>query len=261
MLDRDFFGLPSRMVPVDWVTRLSIADSSAYAFKTAKSKRWAFVTSRSDGTLLREWDVEVSSYHQGASVLQEFLYGGWGHGPFHWVPMSSHQTNMLTPSQSLMVSLPSSTGMQGTDGWSPRSVTGPTQRILADGVPVIPEESVTASLDTEGTGAILRIDFLSASNAVLSSKTVQADANGYMLQRLSLSAEVPVMARMIRLSVSGHIRASRPQVTWTDHPVPYIMGSGASSVVISTSGRTPEMLLGCDEGSVWTSTIQMVEVG
>lgn len=259
MIDADFIGTTARLVPVRWSTSLAESDADRYSFQEARARRWAFVSSRPDGTVLREWSVSVSAMNDGATVLREFVQGGWGPGPFRWVPVAAHQSNALTPAQSLLASLDAASGMDTVDGWSPRSVVGPSAITLAAGVAVLPGAPVTVTVDVSGA-ATLTVTFRNGAGGVVSTQT--STAVGTLAQRLTYTApSVPATARTVDVQVSGHIRAARPQVTWTDGVVPYAIGAASQSVVLTEASRSLRVIQAGSRDALWELSASMREVG
>lgn len=256
MIVADYIGTTARMVPVRWSTSISESEVEPYSFVDSRAKRWAFASSRK---LPREWDVSVVASSRDAATLREILHGGWGNGPFRWVPAVAHQSNVLTPAQSLLRGLAVAGGMDTADGWAPASVLGPAPVTLASGASVLPGAPLTVSVDTTGA-ATLTVVLRNATGGVVS--TLTATAAGTLAQRLSLSIpSVVATARTVDVQVSGHIRAARPQVTWTRGPVPYGIGAGADSVVLASAGRAAKVIAR-GSGDVWSDvTVKILEVG
>lgn len=259
MIDADYIGTTARLVPVQWSTSIDESDADRYVFQDASSRRWAFVTTRPGGAVLREWSVSVSAMNAGATVLREILQGGWGPHPLRWVPVAAHQSNALTPAQSLLSELDAGTGMDTADGWAPRSVLGPAAVVLAAGVPVLPGAPVTVAVDVSGA-AKLTVTFRNGTGGVVASQSKAA--SGVLAQRLVYTASsVPAAARSVDVEVSGHVRAARPQVTWTDGVVPYAIGAASAAVVLTAVSRSLRVIDSGTRDSLWELSATMREVG
>lgn len=253
-----YLGTAARMVPVAPSSAQSEGRQERFVVQAARSRRWAFDTSRRGGVQPREWGVSLGLLDaREMAVLDEFVQGAWGPGPFRWVSCAAHDSNVLTPGQSILASLGAGTGMDTATGWSPRSVLGPARVVLAERVPVIPGRPVTVAVDTTGA-ATLTVVFRSAAGGVAS--TLTATATGTLAQRLTLSTPaVPATARTVDVEVSGHIRASRPQVTWTREARPWVPGRGAEQVIIQSGSSDPLVIN--PSGGYWSGSLSLIEVG
>ncbi|WP_270409477.1 hypothetical protein [Brachybacterium paraconglomeratum] len=191
------------------------------------------------------------------SVVDEFVQGAWGAGPFRWVSCAAHDSNALTPGQSILASLDAGTGMDMASGWSPRSVLGPSPVKLAERVPVIPGKPVTVAVETTGA-ATLTVTFRSAAGGVVAMPS--RAASGTLAQQLVYSApSVAPEARTVDVEVSGHVRAARPQVSWTREARPWVPGRGAEQVVIQSGVADPVVIN--PAGGYWSGSLSLIEVG
>lgn len=252
-----YIGSPARLFPVEWVTALRADTESRYTVMEASSRRWAFVQTASGAPAPRSWDVLSTSDNESSAVLRGLAHGAYGAGPFVWMPESAYITNALTPRQSLL-SGAAGGGVEAVDGWSPTSILGPASTTLVTGVPIVPGEPVTASVDVSGA-ATLQVVFRNATGGVV---TVQSVAStGTLMQRLHRTTPAaPANARTVDLVVSGHIRVTRPQVTWTHHLMPWSFGEGARSVIIEKLTTTPFLLDGGSRDTWTTVTAILTEV-
>lgn len=253
-----YLGTTARMVPVVPASAQSEARPDRFVVQQAASRRWAFDTARRGGVQGREWAVDLGLLDAAEmSAVDEFVQGAWGPGPFRWVSCAAHDSNVLTPGQSILASLDAGTGMDTATGWSPRSVLGPSPVVLAERVPVIPRLPVTVAVDTTGA-ATLTVTFRSAAGGVVATST--RTATGALEQRLIYSASsVAPYARSVDIEVSGHIRAARPQVTWTREPRPWVPGRGADAVIIQSGSSDP--LIINPAGGYWSGSLSLIEVG
>lgn len=253
-----YLGTTARMVPVAPTEAQSEARPERFVIQQAASRRWAFDTARRGGVQGREWAVELGLLDAAEmSAVDEFVQGAWGRGPFRWVSCAAHDSNVLTPGQSLLAQLDAGSGMDTAAGYAPRSVVGPGAVVLAERVPVIPGQAATVSVDVSGA-ATLTVVLRNAAGAVVS--TLTATATGTLAQRLSLSIpSVVATARTVDVQVSGHTRAARPQVSWTADVRPWVPGRGADSVVIQQGSIDPLHIN--RGGGYWSGSLQLVEVG
>lgn len=253
-----YLGSTARMVPAVPAAAQSEVRPERFAVQATASKRWAFDTSRRGGVRPREWSVDLGLLDaREMAVLDEFVQGAWGPGPFRWVSCAAHDTNVLTPAQSVLAGLDAGTGMDTAAGYAPRSVIGPGAAVLAERVPVIPGRAATVAVDVSGA-ATLRAVLRNGTGGVVS--TLTATATGTPAQRLTLSIPaVPATARTVDVEVSGHIRAARPQVTWTADARPWAPGRGAESVVIQQGAIDPIVIN--PRGGYWAGSVNLVEVG
>lgn len=257
MISEDYIGSLARLMPVQWSSSLSESDESPYVIQAARSRRWAFSKHRPGFVPPREWSISLTSNGEAASVLRDLMQGAYGAGPFVWVPVAAHQSNALTPAQSL---LPGSTGgpVEAVGGWSPVSVLGPDLVTLATNVPVLPGRHVTVSVDVSGGGAVTA-DLRSATGVVVG--TLRADAAGTAMQRVSVTGVAPVTARTVDVTVTGHVRATRPQVTWTDRAVGWSQGAASHSVIVESASRDLKVVDRFAADSWWDVSAKIVEVG
>lgn len=253
-----YLGTTARMVPVAPASAQSEARPDRFVVQQTASRRWAFDTARRGGVQGREWAVDLGLLDTvEMSAVDEFVQGAWGPGPFRWVSCAAHDSNALTPGQSILASLDAGTGMDTVSGWSPRSVLGPARGVLAERVPVIPGRPVTVAVEATGA-AVLTAVLRNAAGGVVS--TLVAEASGTLAQRLTVSAaSVVSTARTVDVEVSGHIRAARPQVTWTRDARPWAPGRGAEQVIIQSGVSDPVVIN--PAGGYWSGSLSLIEVG
>ena len=253
-----YLGTTARMVPVAAASAQSEARPDRFVVQQAASRRWAFDTARRGGVQGREWAVDLGLLDAAEmSAMDEFVQGAWGPGPFRWVSCAAHDSNVLTPGQSILASLDAGAGMDTVSGWSPRSVLGPGRVVLAERVPVIPGRPVTVTVDTTGA-ATLTVVFRNGTGGIVSTQT--RTATGTLAQRLIYSApSVLSTARTVDIEVSGHVRASRPQATWTREARPWVPGRGAEAVVIQSGVADPLVIN--PTGGYWSGSLSLIEVG
>src|SRR5699024_4511069 len=128
--------------------------------------------------------------------------------------------------------------------WSPRSLNialpGTAATFVRD-MPVLPGGSVTYSADVERrTGAPgLSIGLYDSNGA--SAGVLLGDGEAQAgVQRVSLSGTVPENAASMAVGVHTNTgRLTRPQVTWTDGPVPYSAGHGCRAAIVDGVSEDP----------------------
>lgn len=251
-------GTLARLVPVAPTSAQSETRPDRFMVQATASRRWVFDTARPGGVQVREWSLSLGLLDASEmSVLDEFVQGAWGPGPFRWVSCAAHDSNVMTPGQSILAGLDAGSGMDTVAGWTPRSVLGPDPVMLAERVSVMPGQPVTVGADVSGA-ATLTATFRSGTGGVVT--TVTEEAVGALAQRLTLSVPmVPPGARSVDVQVSGHVRAARPQVSWTAEPRPWVPGRGSEGVVIRSGGLDPVVLN--RQGGYWAGSVSLVEVG
>lgn len=247
-----YLGTPARMIPSIPAAAQREVSLSRYVVQSAARRRWAFDLGAHRP---RAWDVDLAlmttSEQRALSEVE-----AWGPGPWWWVSCAAHDSNVLTPRQSLLDGL-SGGPADGVEGWSPVSHLGPTRVALAAGVPVIPGKPVTVSLEASGSATL----FVALRNGAGALIRQYAEATtGSLMQRLTVTVPtVGATARTVDVEVSGHVRALRPQVTWTASPHPWTAGRGASQVVVQNS--SVDLLAHTRSGTYWDGTVQLLEVG
>lgn len=197
----------------------------------------------------RTWDVDWALADQSeVAALSQFVTGAWGSGPWHWVSVEASRWNLLTPDEADLVSH-SVSGvtdvgpMLDVDGvWRARSV-GTTltsgYAIVVAGIPVLPGVKVTWSADVVGSVAVapqIAMSFLDASGQVVSGgyKSGLAMAG---VQRVSQTLTPPAGAVSVAVGIAPSVlKMTRPQVSWTDGPVPFSVGHGCRAAVIEWAG-------------------------
>lgn len=218
----------------------------------------------------RIWDVSWGAATPGeVSALSAFTSGGWGAGPWHWVSVAAQSGNLLTPREAQLLdrAAVSSASVQdagpvrdSSGAWSPRSVSVSIDSgwvSLMRGVPVIPDKPFTFSCDVEGTNPQVHVAFMDAAGGVVGTQ-VQA-GSGTSMQRVSSSSVVPVGAVEAYVGVRSSVtRACRPQVTWTDGPVPWSAGHGCRSAVVD--GVSSDLLVVNSSGPVSGVGFTVLEV-
>lgn len=234
---------------------------------TVEGRRRAQLTPASPRTWSIEWDV---AYRPEMAMLRSFTDGEWGPGPWHWVPVTAHRGNLLTPAEAACQvasdQLVPGGPVRVADGaWAGSSylTSGVTTyaRVASD-VPVIPGMPVSWSVDVRGDGTTppqLAMTFNDAGGAQLSAWYFSGAAKPGM-QRVTQTRVVPEGAASMNVGVRATaLQVARPQVTWTDGPVPFTAGAGCRSAVIEAG---PEELIAMWDGIDYRATrFTVMEVG
>lgn len=239
-----------------WQEKQSVSTGTAPSFFTGlDGARTAFVQPPS-GRALREWDVSMSGARpEQAAAFQTLVLGGMGQGPFVFADPLAQVTNLLTPRQSVMdptllsTSSPQSNITSATLEGDPAGLVPTTASAGYWGynTPVNPQKPVTLSLTVQGSASVafrvMRRDWTA-------SRLTQAKVSSTQPQRVSLTLAPPFDqdAVMCGFAVTATTLTliSRPQITWTDGPMPWAVGRGASQVVVHS------MKEAFDRASPWT---------
>lgn len=245
-------GTLAHLLPALPTREMQVSAADRFAFQEAPNRRWAFATSK--GPRLRTWQVDSTALtSEQAGALAELAEGAWGYGPFIFIPCPAHDSNVLTPAQSLLEGVANAgpVVLPG-GGTAPRSVVGGASVTLADKVPVMPGKPVTVSLFMAGGSAM--VSFKNLTGSTVGSRPLTP--TGDLMQRVTVTApSVPATARYATITATGYTALARPQLSWTSAPVPWAAGGGASQVVIHNSSPTPM------RGGWSNASTQIVEVG
>lgn len=198
----------------------------------------------------RTWELSWGVAHRGeVAALADFVTGGWGPGPWHWVSLAAQRGNMLTPAQAgcrdrTNTSVFTDGGPMPTadGGIAPTSVVsslGSGWTRMWVGIPALPGTPVTFSADVEGAGARIIIESRGAGGESLTTAGATASVSG--VSRVSVTMVPPVGAVSVSVGVQSTVtRLTRPQVTWTPGAVPFARGAGCRSAVVEAG---PESVL------------------
>jgi hypothetical protein len=217
------------------------------------------------------WDLSVGvATPSELAVLSAFVTGAWGTGPWHWVPVQAQRGNLLTPREALLMDRSTVTGLVDgppvldADGQrAPRSLTvsiGGSAAVFVRGIPVVPGMPVTYSADVERrTGAPgITIGFYNEAGGSAGVLTGTGAAVAGM-QRVSVSGVVPEGAVSMGIGVRTEtLRLVRPQVSWTDGPVPWSAGHGCRAAVID--GWSEDLLAANSFGTYSNAGFTVMEV-
>ncbi len=240
----DYLGELGQLVRLGCASRESVSAGSRYVEQVSvEGMRSVQRLAPPPRTWAVTWDV---ARREEVAALADFVTGGWGPGPWHWVPLAAHRGNLLTPAQAGCRDRVNSAAF--TDGGPMRTTDGgiaPTSVVssLASGwtrmwqsIPALPGTPVTFSADVEGAGARIIIEARDSSGASLS--TAGASSSASSVARVSVTLTPPAAAASIAVGVQSTVsRLTRPQVTWTAGPVPFARGAGCRAAVIDADSE------------------------
>lgn len=219
----------------------------------------------------RSWDVSVPiGGSEDIAVLAEFFSGGWGKGPWQWVPVAAQVGNMLTPEESMLVDFRSTGGylaqagpVRISDGsWAGRSleVTGLSSGwvgVTGRGIPVMAGREITWTAEVDGSSPELHLQFFDDAGGNLGIHT--SSGGGVGMVRKSVTATPPPGSVYASVGVRSSVtRVARPQVTWTDGPVRWSAGHGCGMVVLE--GLSEELLTVDHTGPQSSASFTLLEV-
>lgn len=217
-----YIGQLGRMVKILWPTPVKVTNPTRYAVQSAPARRWAFVSSPASARR-REWSLEVTGTNAETAELAQLVAGAFGDGPWVFVPDEATVTNVLTPAESMLSGVANSGGSPIT---------------IAEACPCIPGEPVTVTVDMAGASGVLTVQPVNSVGQPVGS-AVTARPAGELMERVSVTMPaLPLGACAVKIQTRGSTTVTRPQVTWTDGPVPWDMGAGAASVIIEEAQTT-----------------------
>lgn len=243
-----YLGSPGRMVGIKCPTVQRLGASDRYVFQeTLEGKVKAQVVPNQR----RVWDVSTGRLTTPAEVgmLMNFASGGWGSGPFWFLPADAPVVNVM-PAQELMELRETGTNVEGGPmrlaggGWAANSLA-----LVGDGSqirwrystesdpPVIPGVPVTGSVWVLGANADVALQFINDNGEVIStvsSSNVSASVEGV---RVSVTAMPPSDAVRVSVIARRAIRAAQPAITFTDQLYPWGDGQGCRQAVIHSVSR------------------------
>lgn len=258
VIGSDYIGELGRLLRVRWNSELSVSgDSSSIHVDESPERRWVFA-SPSSGR--REWSASFVGRNQDLNNILALARSTPPAGGFIYVPDVASFTNVLTPAQSMLSGFQTSSIADAEGNLSLYALVGsPASAVVADKVPVIPGAPVTVSVDVAGDAQVL-VEFMGANGNRVYQKS--GSTTGSLMQRVSVSLEsVPVTARYVRVTVSGFLALTNPQVTWTAGPVPYAPGMGCGACVISDVQYSIRRQIRRDGDTRWDVQVSISEVG
>ena len=267
----EYLGSLGRLVGLSCPSSERVESAPRYVTSmTVEGRRRAQVRPASP----RVWDLSVGvATPTELAVLSDFVTGAWGAGPWHWVSVQAQRGNLLTPREAALVDRRSNPDwveggpVVGTDGTlAPRSMlsarTSSWASVFLD-VPCIPGVPITWSADIAGDGELtpaLASAFSDAAGNQIASGVYEYAPSVHGLQRVSQTRIPPVGAASFRAGLSYRTRRmTRPQVTWTDGPVPYSAGHGCRAAVLD--GWSEDLLIANRSGTYSNAGFTVMEVG
>ena len=252
-----YLGTLGRMVPVGCVADQRVVSADRYAFQTTLEGR---VKAQARPVGRRVWDLRLpqTSTPTDLAQVEAFAHGGWGPGPFRFVPTEAPITNLLPPDVAACKSHenPSVVIMDGgpmvqPDGsWSPSSYMNPNPSLtmffgVADGpgfgpghaIPVLPGGVVTAAVTLLGEAANVTLRFYDAADVNISTFESPVQATAGTPVRSFVTGQVPSRAVACRITARNTVQGSMPQVTWTNGPVDWSGGRGCKAAVVLGGSR------------------------
>lgn len=264
----EYLGSLGRLVGFRCASTERVGSEPRYSVRsTVEGRRRAQIVPASP----RTWDVTWGARtNPDIAALSAFVSGAWGAGPWHWVPVQAQRGNLLTPREALLMERANVTGvadgppMLDADGaWFPRSLNialpGTAATFVRD-LPVIPGGPVTFTADVERrTGAPgLSIGFYNEAGAAAGVLLEYGEARSGV-QRVSVSGVVPGSAASMAVGVHTNTgRLTRPQVTWTDGPVPYSAGHGCRAAIVD--GMSEDLIVAHRSGTYSSVGFTVMEV-
>lgn len=232
-----YLGQLGRMVKILWPTPVKVTNPTRYEVQSAPARRWAFVSSPASARR-REWSLDVTGTNAETAELAQLVVGAFGDGPWIFVPDEATVTNVLTPAESMLSGVANAGAADGVGGAGARSRTGGGPITIAEACPCIPGEPVTVTVDMAGAAGVLSVQPVNAAGQPVG-PAVTARPSGELMERVSaVIRALPLGACAVKIQTRGSTTVTRPQVTWTDGPVPWDMGAGAASVIIEEAQTT-----------------------
>src|SRR5699024_8353565 len=96
-----YLGGLGRLVEIPVTVSEAVSTQDRYVVKTTvEGRRRAQARPASP----RSWNVDMKGARSSeVAALSAFTSGGWGAGPWHWVPVQAQRGNMLTPGEASLV--------------------------------------------------------------------------------------------------------------------------------------------------------------
>lgn len=264
-----YLGTIGRMVEIPYATSQSMAAEGRHTFETTLEGRRK---SQVRPIARRTWELSSSHFRpQEVALLEQFVTGAWGLGPFQFVPSEAPHTNLLPPTVSTCdPALITATGFIGPGGpaqlpdgsWAARSYLNTSSSInmtFPATIPVMPGQLVTGSAWVRGAGMKVHISFWDAAGNFITNATSSGTGVANAFTRLSATRTAPTNAVRVSVYTSGAGRAANPAVTWTAELRPWSDGLGCEKSVVSTSSR--EVVLAVPGRTYSNLSFTVTEVG
>lgn len=222
----------------------------------------------------RSWSVDVNgATATERSALDAFATGAWGNGPWHWVSVAAQRGNLLTPREALLMDRQQNAlwteggPIVAADGsLAPRSMLSARDATWASlfvDIPCLPGHAITWSADIAGDGSAppsLASAFFDANGGQIGSGVAEHGSDAEGMQRVSQTRIPPEGAASFRAGIYHTTkRITRPQVTWTDGPVPYSAGHGCRAAVLD--GMSEDLIAANSFGTWSSAQFTVMEVG
>lgn len=245
-----YLGTLDYMVGLQCPSTQSVSHTNRVSTVTTVEGRVKAMVASESG---RSWALGLPDGAQQAAsgTLQEFVAGAWGPGPFIFVPADAPLTNLLAPGEAAaLVSGTASVGGPidlGDAGWAASSLivgdpeTSPEIYANTTPVPVLADRPVTGSAWLQPgsqSASYLRLYWRGRDGAGLGQTASAAVPAGAGLQRVTVTATPPVGAVGVRLVAYQAVLMTRPQLTWTNGPVPWAAGEGCPQAVVHDLSRS-----------------------
>ena len=265
----EYLGSIGRLVPLRCASAERVQAAARYVPSvTVEGRRRVQVVPASP----RAWDVSWGVARPGeVAALAAFASGAWGVGPFHWVPIQAHRGNLLTPREADLMQVASGPSwalsgpvLDAAGAWQGRSLAvsmSSSWGALFANIPVVPGKPVTWAADVRGSSSgALAMAFADSEGAVIGGGRYGAATPSSTMTRLSMTEVAPPGAASVRVGVRPAVTTlTRPQVTWTDGPVPYSAGHGCRSAVVD--GFSEDLLVANSFGTYSSIGFTVMEVG
>ena len=245
-----YLGTLDRMIGLDCPAEQAVSHAGRVStVSTVEGRVKAMVVPESG----RSWSLAVSdaARQSESATLQEFVTGAWGAGPFIFVPVDAPLTNLLSPREASALEPGISTVGGpvdlGEEGWAASSLivgdpeTSPEVYANVVDVPVLPGRAVTGSAWLRpgfASSSLLRLYWRGRDGATVGASSTAAIPAGSGLQRVTITAMPPAGAVGVRLVAYKVELLTRPQITWTDGPVPWAAGEGCPAAVVHDLSRS-----------------------
>ena len=241
-----YLGQISRMIGLWSTPSAQVQTEDFYSFQTTVE---GVRRAQRKPTSPRTWSVSAGySTPADTAVLDDFVSGAWGPGPFIFVSADAPVTNMLTPGEAtcdpaagVQPSDIAAGPMLTPDGWAPRSLrpTGSSNEVWfgMGNVPVIDREPITVSAYVRGAGAAVRVVWYDANGGGLGGNTSTVTATAGTTVRSWLTVTPPANAASLRVRAVNVAQGTRPAVTRGTHLYPWADGRGCAKAIVHAASR------------------------
>lgn len=241
-----YLGTLGRMIGIKCPASQTVEHGSRYTLKPTLE---GGVRAQARPSSARQWQLGLSdaSTPKDVALLQDFVRGAWGVGPWWFLSAEAVNTNILTPRQAALVDREQRADLIDggpvliSDGsTAPKSVM--VTYVSTNDVPIIrrlpitPGGAVTFTAEAESDGTVapqIWVAFYDTSGANIRGHYGVGQVRAGM-QKVSVSNVAPPNAYYVSVGASTQtIRLARPQVTWTDAAPPVFSdGRGCAAAVV-----------------------------